>query len=279
MSQSAPSRDLVSVLEPNATINVADVVYRVCLTWRPLYGLDGRRTDALAQESTETIWIAADIAPHKRWARFVHELSHVCDFVFGEPAGCEDRARRTELMDWLTNRFEDQISGRLSMATWQAVDSPRLYRWRKEMQVQPPPSDEPVRELKIVTDEGPPMEAVEPAPREPVESEPSYRPDKVPCRMLDMRYCPECMRPVTLNQIVDHRIEHPHWGPVLHREIYCACRPAVFGWLEPAGPGWKPAPETGSLEPTPRIETDPEKVKAWRETHKEAVADFSDGPV
>jgi hypothetical protein len=279
MSQVSENSHTSSELQPNATIEVGDLTYRVCLTWRPLYGTDGRRTDALAQESVETIWIAADIAAHKRWARFAHELSHVADFVFGEPVDAEARARRDELLDYLKNRFADAIGGRGAMLDWQAVDEPRLYRWRREMQVQPPPSDEPVRELKIVVDEGPPLEAVEPTPREPVDYEPSYRPDKVPCRMLDMRYCPKCQRAVPLWQIIDHKIEHPHWGPVLHREIYCACRPAIFGWLEPAGPGWKPAPETGSLEPAPRIETDPEKVKVWREAHKEAVADFTDGPV
>jgi hypothetical protein len=264
--------NLTTDLIPNAAIEVGDALYRVCLTWRPLYGHDGRRTDALAQESVETIWIAADVAPHKRWPRFAHELSHVADFVFGEPVDAEARARRVELMDWMLKGFEEAIGGRAAMARWEPVDSPRIYRWRKEMQVQPPPPDEPVRELSIVADEGPPLEAVEPAPAPQAETG-GYQPGRVPCRMLDMRYCPECQRPVTLAQIVDHKLEHPHWGPVLHREIYCACRPAVFGWLEPAGPGWKPAAETGSLEPEPRVETDPEKIRAWREAHPQAVQD------
>lgn len=84
-----------------------------------------------------------------------------------------------------------------------------------------------------------------------------------PGRMLDTRYCPGCSRPVPGPLVIDLRQEDPHFGPVLFRTIHCECLPGLWHWFEPAGAKWKPALETGSLEPRPRKTTDPRLIAQW----------------
>lgn len=212
---------------------------------------------ALAVQNDMTIYISSRARPARRLNLLEHEATHPYVWATAMPRTEEEVANMAQTV---ARTVREQVNRQGGV---KALISLR-------------PKEEDVEDLVYADDdaapEEPPFEAT-PAPVrktvQPWASSSGTRPTAVheipAATMVAMRYCPQCQRPVHPSTIVDEQLEDPTYGPVLYRTIHCDCIKGLWSWFEPAGPGWKPAPGTGSLEREPRVETDPEKVREWLE--------------
>lgn len=247
-------------------VDICGTVYEIRIQRAPLCASDGTEVAALAVEYERAIYLSSDLSREERAEYLAHELVHPLAWATAEPRTEEDAARLARTAFRIVRALDQERLRSLPVLRW-------TIQWSA-----------PVRELVYVDADAPeadPQAAPDsftPVCRPVVQVE-QWRsttkplsPAGMPATMIQRRYCPGCDRPVHPSEIVDERKEDPTFGPVLFRTMHCDCIKGLYHWFEPATAGWKPAPETGSLEPAPRKTTDPAAVEAWMKQHASSVS-------
>ncbi len=218
--------------------------------------------------ATKEILISPSIPPEARLEALGHEYKEA--YLFHYP-DADDKEKGCDLFAALFSQLYDSLASSGGLLA--------LQRLLPEKYVEPPkaePAPEADENLTYEPDPTAPPAGIDDAEITQVDGPKSKKadastwradPGRTPSRMIDVRCCPGCRRGVAVGQIVDERHQDPYWGPVLFRTIHCHCLPGLWHWFEPAGPGWKPLPVSGSLEPEPRKTTNPIKVAAWLTDH------------